>query len=187
MVDAIKVTPDEDEVSLCVRYTSWYTWFLGIFWIVWSCVAIYSAYVLIPRAEYLPGIMGAIGGLGMLVFAFEILLTKRILFCEERVVKIWYFLGQRTIPYKKAMLMSAIPPKGIRRWMAHSYLLKEVDDRGKPILLQLPILYIARCVPREAAKEVDAIIGYLVGEKNIPRIHEVSLLFEKSTLSKEVL
>lgn len=53
--------------------------------------------------------------------------------------------------------------------------------------MQMPIMCRYPCVSRETEHEVQAFVSYLVGLEDSSRLYEESRLFERFTLSKEVL
>jgi len=139
---------------------------------------------LIPRGDYVKGIVGPLGGLGLLLFGLEVFLRKQIVFYHDRIVQVWHFLGKRTIPYKRARLI--VPPVAYLVW-TKVYRFKEADDNGYVPILQVPIAYSAMFASRETRKKVDKIVSFLVGVKDDRSINEKSRLLQEHILPKELL
>jgi hypothetical protein len=123
-------------------------------------------------------------GLFAVALGLEVLFTKHILFCHDRAVKVWHFLGNRAIPYNRAKLEGASRLNGVRR--GKTYLIMEVAASGRVGVLQVPIHYMAYMVSPEADNQVDAILSYLVGIERNSRVNERRRSFRQSLLTKEL-
>jgi hypothetical protein len=178
--------PTDDEIVLRVRYTEIKGW-VRIFILILSGAFIIdtACFFMLPRAEYRRAIMCLVGGAALLGFALEVLFTKHILFCSDRVVKVWHVFGKRSIPYNMTRLDFASFLNGPRKGKV--YVIKEVGTSGSVSLLQVPIFYRAYMVSPETDKQVDAVLSYLVGIEGNSAVNEKVRVFQRSTLPKEVL
>jgi len=148
------------QVVLSARYTS-RGWWWGMGLTVLACVTFCGVYVLIMRGRYVQGISGVLGATLVLMAALDSLFTKQIVFCQDRVVKIWHFLGQRTIYYSKAKVSGSPRNWGVQR--SKWYQITEMKDDGRRLLFQIPIVYGTQFVPPDAARRIDMIVDYLTG------------------------
>ena len=116
-----------------------------------------------------------------LYFLLDSMLFKELLFYQDRVVKIWYLLGQKTIHYSSAS--AAAPHWSHRGWLSGSpNSIFESKDNGKRVLFRLPIMYCTFFLHSYMAKKIEGIIDYLADDKESnPR------KFKKSTLPREVV
>jgi hypothetical protein len=142
--------------------------------IVLALVTYWGSIFLILRGN-LKGIVGPIGATIVLVWALDVIFTDRIVFYQDRVVKIWNFLGQKTIYYSKAKVTGA--PRNWQIQRSKWYQITETGDNGRRIWLQIPILYCAQFVPPDTAKRIDLIIDHLTGKnENRTRIFKERFL-----------
>jgi hypothetical protein len=190
MGDNYEANPQDDEIILCVRYTTIAGWFIGIGATALGSVLGYSASALLLRGKYLPGLLVLPGCAVMVVVALDFFLTKHILFCRDRIIKDWYFLGQRIIPYARATLL--VNPRFMRQWpgwrsAAKALRVKETDAKGRTPVLQVPILYCFLCVPTETRRKVEAVASYLVGIEDTATLYERSRMLVRTNLPKEVV
>ena len=126
------------------------------------------------------GVGAALGAPVVLLYALDSLLTKLIIFYQDRVVKIWNFLGQETIYYSKAKVSGA--PRNWQIQRLNWYQITETKHNGRSLLFQIPIIYGAYFVPPDAAKKIDWIIDYLTGKNE--KTHR---MFKESFLPMDVV
>jgi hypothetical protein len=187
MGDNCEANPQDDEIILCVRYATIIGWLIAIGLMVFGFASGLAAYVLVLRGDYVRALFGVPACIGFLAVAIDVSFTKHLRFHRQRLVKEWYFLGQRTIPYARAKL--CVKPRSLV-WMGgptKAFNVKEIDDTGRIRLMQIPILYCRRCVPLETRIKVEAIACHLVGAKAGPALYEQSRILVQSTLPKEIL
>lgn len=187
MDDKIEMTPEEDEVILCVRYTRMLPrCLLAGGCAILAAFGLYACYCLILRQDYLLGTFGIPGGLLLVLASVDGFLTKHILFYRDRLTKAWYFLGERTIPYTRTKLF--LTPRSLRWtvWPAKQRLgLREVDERGRMPMIQVPIGFCYLCMSKETIEKAEAIVTYLLGLEDGSELYEESRVFVRSTLPKE--
>jgi hypothetical protein len=191
MVDNTNETSQlDDEPILCVRYTTALKWLARIVMPPVVFLLFYAIHLFLLREDYLRALIVAVPALTFLVGGIDTLLTKHILFYRNRITKVWYFLGQKTIPYARAKLR--VFPAYMRNWPGwrtamKSFSIVEVDDKGRDTLIQFPISYSFVSVAPATRKAVEAVLTYLL---DIPKgwdIYETKGFFAKCTLPKEVI
>lgn len=180
--------PQDDEVILRVTYNTFTFWFLSIFCLGLTTLGWYVVYVCVLRSAYLLALICVPGALGTLAVTIDGSLTKHILFYDNRLVKVWYFLGQRTIPYAKAKLCVN---SGYRQWRygdaGKSFRVWEIDDTGRVLWSQVYVGYCYPCVPGETRERVQTVLSYLLGLEDSSKFYEKSRSFVRDRLSREVL
>jgi hypothetical protein len=195
MVDKDETSPQDDEDILCVRLTDLFRKFFGVTFVCLAALAYYIPLRSMTRGDYFEGLLLGFGCLGLLVAGVDMLFSKRILFYRDRVVKEWYLLGRRTIPYARAKL--AVNPAWIRYsvWpfpypsegQPEPFGIYETDGRGKVRPIQIPIGYGPSGVAPDTRNKVEAVICYLVGVEDRSKLYEQSRIFVESDLPKELL
>lgn len=121
----------------------------------------------------------------MIYAGSELLFTKHILFYRDRIAKVWYLFGQRTILYARARLVVTPPSTGYK-WIK-AFSIQETDGTGKIYTFQMPIRFTAHFVSRETRRKVKTVTSYLVDLEDRSKLYEDPRLFAKSTLPKEIL
>jgi len=178
--------PTEDEVILRVRYTEISGWVRLFILISWGSALIAGSYFwMIPLGKYLRALLGVTAGLVLLMIGLEVLFSKHILFCKDRVVKEWHFFGMLSIPYSRAKLKSASllnePRKG------NVYVIRDGGTSRSDHFLQVPICCRAYLVSSETHKQLAAVLSYLVGIDSDSIVNREYRLFQRAVLPKEVL
>jgi hypothetical protein len=193
VVDKDDTRPQGDEVILPVHSSSLLVKVAGVIFIGLVALFYDTPYRAMTRGDYLEGVFLGFTCLGLLVAGVDILSFKHILFHRDRVVKVWYLFGQRTIPYARAKL--AVNPAWTRSlvWLAPAkgkpepFRIYETDGGSKVRLLQIPIGYGPLGVAPETLDRVAAVISYLVGVEDRAKLYEESRIFAESELPKELL
>jgi hypothetical protein len=104
------------------------------------------------------------------------ILFKELIFYRDKVTKLWYLFGSRTIYYGNAKIVG--PPRNMK-WLSSAYQIRENNDKGKTILKQIPILYISFFFPSKTSKAIKEIGDFLTDDKESnPR------LFKKTNLQR---
>lgn len=172
MISSDQIDAYRQQVILSARYSA-RRWFWGMGLIFLAFITSLCSIFLIQRGN-VKGIVGPIGASIVLLFALDQIFTDQIIFYQDKVVKIWHFLGQRTIYYSSAKVTGG-NSKVVQRpkW----YQITETKDNGRRLWFQIPILYGAQFVPSDTAEEVDVIVDYLTGnDKNRSRSFKKSFL-----------
>jgi hypothetical protein len=103
VADNDPMVPQNDEVILCVQYTTFMSWFVAVFLII---VFFYDTpYRLLLDGAYFKALLAGFTLVVLPLFCIEILFSRYIFFYRDRVVKVWYLFGQRSIPYARAKLI----------------------------------------------------------------------------------
>jgi len=169
----------DDEPILSARYTTGWFWFGCLAGAFFVYAAIHGLYTFPSKGQYVKTVCAVIGVIIFVPLTIDIMLTKEFLFYSDRVVKVWYLLGRRTIPYASAVVRG---PAEAFRWIQKGYTIREFRDDWTRRFFQIPILYNARFVDREVAEQIDAIMAYMAeGPLNKPT------RFTEVTLPKEVV
>lgn len=187
---ANQMKPQDDEPILCVRYTTDLGWVVRIAVLGMGVLLLYAMHLFLLREDYLRALIEAVAASIFLAGATDSLLTKHIVFYQDRVVKVWYFLGYKTIPYARGKLR--VWPAYMRYHLGYktarkSFGILEVDDTGRVPLLQMPIGYCFICVTPTWRKQVETVMRYLLGGEEGADIYEADGVFVKSTLPKDIL
>jgi hypothetical protein len=189
VVDNGPKAPQDDEVILCVRYTTFVGWLvlIGVMFLVYIfCDALYR---LIPGGKYVEALIVGAAASVMLAGAIDFLFTKHVLFYRDRIVKVWHFLGQKTIPYERAKLI--VSPRFVQRrvWPLpnNGFRISLTDKTGRTYPIQIPVLFPRICVAAETRKKAEFIVSYLADVEDTSKLYEKSRIFTKSTLPKDIL
>jgi hypothetical protein len=195
VVDSDQKAPQDNEVILCVRFSQTFRRIWGVIFIGLVALAHDIPYHATARGDYLEGLFLGFGCLGLLAAGVDGLFTRHILFHRDRVVKVWYLLGQRTIPYASAKL--AVNPAWTRSMVwpfpypakgkPEPFRIYETDGEAKVRLIQLPICFGRSGLSPETTEKVETITSYLVGVEDRSKLYEESRIFVKSTLPKDIL
>jgi hypothetical protein len=185
LVDNHSVAPQDDEVILCVRYTTGggYAGLLVLI-AVWFC---WGFYILVLQGDYLGAAVVAPGCLMMLGVAASNLFFKHLLFYRDRIVKVWHLFGQRTVSYSRAKMCvnTWIRPRILPYGKPFS--VKETDSTGRVRLIQTSIAFGSVFVSPDTGDKVESIMSYLVGEEDKSKLYEESRIFVRSALPKDIL
>jgi hypothetical protein len=169
-----QVTDPRDEIILEARYSGAAFWLSQIALLVFGCLVLYASYDYLLRGDYIKVALGLICAPFVLTVTVDQILTREILFYPDRVVKIWRFLGRRTIYYSNGQVKG--PPPHLR-WLQKAYHIKEVRQKGTNILQRVPILYNTRFFPSETARQVAVIMEFLTDKsEDNPRTFRKTLL-----------
>lgn len=185
MIGEHETKPQQDEPILCVRFTRPLSWIAPIVVILTGCWLIEIDYELIIHREYLRLAVCLFGTFCAFGLGLNHLLTRHILFYRDRVVKVWFFFGERSIPYSRALLIPSRPGLVLRGGFA----LKDVMENGWNALNPIPVtwvLFSTQLVSREMAQKVYAIVGCLAGVEDIHQIKEKSRRLQRTVLPKEL-
>lgn len=181
MLDNGRAKTQEDEIIFSARYSPFRVWFsviimfLPFMWLFFGV-----AYADLLRGKYINALLLALMPSIALLFTLDSIFFRRLVFYEDRVVKLWYVLGQRTIYYSRAIVIG--PPKYFH-WLSSVYAIRETGENGKYLLMQIPISYIAFFFPSATSKGIETIVNCLTGDTaNIPK-----RIFVKSRLPKEAI
>jgi hypothetical protein len=172
MSDGAQTQTHEDEIILSARYSPLRVWFWLI--IIFPLPALpffYIAYACMRDGNYIGGAFVILLCAGLLIFALDALFFERLLFYQDRVVKVWRLFGRRTLYYSRASITQN--EESIARYIVESY------EDGSSVRFRLPIMYIARLFPRETTKRIGIIVDYLTEDNR-----KGSRKFKKSTLPK---
>jgi hypothetical protein len=181
-----EMKPTDDEVILHVRYTQTLGWVRVFILILWGLAGIVGpCFLMLPRGDFRRAIICIAGGSVLLVIGFEILFTKDILFCRDRIVKEWYFFGIRSIPYSRARLQCASRLNAPRN--GKKYVIKEVGTSGSVSFVQVPIYCRAYLISPETDRQVAAALSYLAGIDSNSIVNREYRQFQRAVLPKEVL
>jgi hypothetical protein len=157
------------KVLLCVMIVGWFP----------LLMAFGGAYFAFVREDYFGGALLWFFGFIMLYVPLDAIFFKELLFYQDRVVKVWHLLGQKSIPYSRASVKG---PDWYMRWLSSAHHIFESKDDGKPIPMRLPLLYHSFFFTPKTRKRIEMIMDYMTEDKeNNPR------KFRKSVLPKEVM
>lgn len=179
MGDDEQTYTEENEIIFSARYSPSKVWFTIItlfmfpMWILLS-----SAYHLTLKGQYSIATGCSLLGTAILLFTLDSLLFKELLFYRNRVVKVWRFLGQRTIYYSRAKVTGSSTSY---RYFLRVFQIKE-SQIGKALFIQVPISCIFFFFPPDVRNKISNIIDYLADDTSTGL-----KMFNKSSLPKEVI
>jgi hypothetical protein len=185
VVDSHPNAPQNDEVILCVRYPTFRSLLAAVCAIAVGIAPWNTVYSLVLSGNYVKAFFAAGFCLIMIYGGSELLFTKHILFYRDRIAKVWYLFGQRTVPYERARLIADPAPVGFRWVKALS--IQETNSKGEVLTFQVPIRFTSHFVSRETRRKVETVTGYLVDVEDRSKLYEESRIFVKSTLPKDIL
>lgn len=180
MADNDQANAQADDIVFSARYSRFKVWISIIVAILpVMFLSFGAAYLCMLRGKYLGAVaLSLIGSCGLL-FVLDSALFKGIEFFGDRVTKLWYVFGSRTVQYSSGM---AKAPDWYMRLLSSAHFIVEVKDDGRPVPLRLPIMYYAFFFPSDTAKKIEMIIDYLTEDtENNPR------KFKRSMLPKEFM
>ena len=104
MVDVEQAKTKEDEIVFSARYSTFRVWAVliliyGPFMPIFFLIGHFS----ISRGEYVGILSYLLCAAGSLI-ALDSVFFKEILFFQNKIVKVWYLFGERTIYYLQASL-----------------------------------------------------------------------------------
>ena len=178
MADDYGMTMHDDDLVFSARYSASKVWFAVIVLFTFPMWLMFNVcYLDLLRGKYIDALISSIVPLFMLLFVLDAIFFKDLLFYQDRVVKVWYLFGQRTIYYRAAKV---VDPPPYLRWILTNHHIRETRP-GKRFVVQIPILYIGSFFPSESVAVIARILDYLTehSEDN-PRI------IKKAVLAKEV-
>jgi hypothetical protein len=170
------MTTHDDDLVFSQGYSAFKVWFSVIvlgalpMWLMF-----YACYLNLLRGEYIDALILSAVPLAMLLFVLDAIFFKELLFYRDRVVKVWYLFGHRTIYYRAAKVIDP-PPRF--RWILTYHHIRETRP-GKAFVLQIPILYIGSFFPSASAEVIARILDYLTEHsQDNPRIIKKAELAE---------
>lgn len=178
MGDDEQTKTEQDEIIFSARYSVFRVWFMVIVVEMFpTWILCYLLYIDVVKGRNIHAFFVSLLLLLMFLLALDSMSFKELRFYQDRVVKIWHIFGSRTIFYRTAKV---IDPPSYLRWL--SYAIRETEENGKDLLLQMPVSYVACLFPSDSSKMIGKILDYLTEDtENNPRT------FKKVGLPKEVI
>ncbi|MFZ5866838.1 MAG: hypothetical protein ACOYXY_13225 [Thermodesulfobacteriota bacterium] len=181
MANTDQIPVQANDVVLSAEYFGPKVWLVIIVLVIpVMCFFSAIAYLSILDGTY-TGSLALLVAASALIIALDSLFLKEIVFFQDRVMKAWHLLGQRTIYYSKA---SVTDPRVHMGWLSSSgvHYIFESNENGKPVRWRIPIGYIPFFFPSDTARTINMIMDYMTEDKeNNPK------KFKKAMLPKEVI
>ena len=143
-------------------------------------IHVFLPYPAFIKGNYAIGLFFFLAGtLPLITICLDTFLFKELCFYSDKVTKSWSFFGVRTIYYSKARIFA---PVSFLKLFNSANQIKETDDYGKTLSIQMPIIYLTFFFKKAQLNQIIEIINYLTDNSDDnPR------LFKKNTLSEENL
>lgn len=137
-----------------------------------------AAYFAILDSNYIGAGLLLFLGACAVKFVLAAIFFGKLLFCQDRVVKVSHFFKPKTIYYASAVFSD--PGWGVP--FCRTRVIFDSDSRARPVRWRLPISYEVSCFASDTAKNIEIIIDYLTeDQKADPR------RFRKSALPKDII